>query len=90
MKKSELKQIIKEEISRVLKESIINDFKKDVEEAGAKYAYISSDGDNRIKIYLDNEPNKEKNIINKVVRNKYIDKLTKIRSEEDIMIFKIK
>ena len=44
-----------------------------------------------IDIYSPEElSSKEKNIINKVVRNKYINKLTKIRSEADIMIFKIK
>lgn len=49
-------------------------------------AYLKGD---EIEIYLDNNPNKEKNIINKLVRTKYSDKLKKVRSEEDVMKFKI-
>jgi hypothetical protein len=121
MKKSELKQLIREEVSKVLneggpfdtlgsaygafqtpkpkkidkeseeaKKAIINDFKKDAEEAGIMYASIINGDKGYIKILLDDEPNKEKNIINKVFRNKYDDKLVKVPSEADVMIFKIK
>jgi hypothetical protein len=90
MKKSELRQLIKEEISKILKESIVDDFRKDVEAAGVKYAHVNADGNDKIKIYLDDEPNKEINIINKVVRTKYLGKLAKMRSEEDVVVFKIK
>jgi hypothetical protein len=87
MKKSELRQIIKEEISKVLNEDTFESFKKDFDQV-IKYAGISLDG-NIITIYLDDEPNKEKNIINKLVREKYIDSLKKIPSEDDVMKFKI-
>lgn len=49
-------------------------------------AYLKGD---EIEIYLDDAPNKEKNIINKLVRTKYSDKLKKVRSEDDVMKFKI-
>jgi DNA-directed RNA polymerase subunit L len=49
-------------------------------------AYLKGD---EIEIYLDDNPNEEKNIINKLVRTKYSDKLKKVRSEEDVMKFKI-
>jgi serine protease inhibitor len=49
-------------------------------------AYLRGDV---IKIYLDTNPNKEKNTINKLVRTKYSDKLKKVRSEDDVMKFDI-
>lgn len=63
--------------------SFEKDFNNEVKSAG-----ISRTG-NVITIYLDNNPNKEKNIINKLVRTKYSNKLKKLRSEDDIMVFKI-
>jgi len=90
MKKSELKQLIKEEISKIIKESIVDDFKKDAKEAGVESAYIKAEGPDKIIVYLEDNPNKEINIINKIVRTKYLGKLVKMRSEEDVIIFKIK
>lgn len=87
--KSQLKEIIREEIQSLLenKDTIFNSFKKDFKDV-VLYAGAYLEG-NKIKIYLDNDPNKEKNIINKLVRTKYSDKLKKVRSEDDVMIFKI-
>jgi hypothetical protein len=87
MKKSELKQIIKEEIQKTLNENTYDSFKEDFDDK-IKFAGASLDN-NIITIYLDNEPNKEKNIINALVRTKYADSLKKITSEADVMKFKI-
>lgn len=87
MKKSELKHLIKEEVRKVLRENTYEDFKKDFDNT-VKFAGASLDNDT-IKIYLDNDPNKEKNLINKLVRDKYIGSLKKIPSEPDVMLFKI-
>ena len=87
MKKSELKQLIKEEIKKVLNENIYTSFKKDFDNI-ITYASASLE-DNIITIYLDNEPNKEKNIINKLIRDKYSNSIKKLRSELDVMKFKI-
>jgi DNA-directed RNA polymerase subunit L len=87
--KSQLKEIIREEIHSLLenKDTIFNSFNKDFKDV-VLYAGAYLKG-NKIVIYLDNDPNKEKNIINKLVRTKYSDKLKKVRSEDDVMIFKI-
>jgi DNA-directed RNA polymerase subunit L len=87
--KSQLKEIIREEIHSLLenKDTIFNSFNKDFKDV-VLYAGAYLKG-NKIVIYLDNDPNKEKNIINKLVRTKYNDKLKKVRSEDDVMIFKI-
>jgi len=77
-----------------LKESLNEDtkntfksFKKDFDNVIThSNAYLEGD---KIKIYLDTNPNKEKNIINKLIRTKYSDKLKKARSEDDVMVFKI-
>lgn len=66
---------------------IFTSFEKDFNNE-VKFAGISRTG-NVITIYLDNDPNKEKNIINKLVRTKYANKLKKLQSEDDIMVFKI-
>lgn len=87
MKKSELKQLIKEEIKKALNENIYTSFKKDFDNI-ITYASASLE-DNIITIYLDNEPNKEKNIINKLIRDKYSNSIKKLRSELDVMKFKI-
>jgi len=87
MKKSELKQIIREEIQKTLNENTYDSFKEDFDDK-IKFAGASLDN-NIITIYLDNEPNKEKNIINTLVRTKYADSLKKIASEADVMKFKI-
>lgn len=87
MKKSELKQIIREEVRKVLTEGTFESFTKDFNQV-VKYARVSLK-DDVIVIYLDDEPNKEKNIINKLVREKYADSLRKITSEPDVMMFKI-
>lgn len=88
--KSQLKEIIKEEIHSLLEnKNIFNSFKKDLEDS-AKHASAVLDSSSRvITIYLDDNPNKEKNIINKLVRTKYSDKVKKVRSEDDVMVFKI-
>jgi len=89
MKKSELRQIIKEEISKVLNENTYASFKKDFDNI-IKYAGISINNNNNIiTIYLDDKPNKEKNLINKLVRDKYFNSLKKLNSEQDVMRFKI-
>lgn len=75
-----------EEFSDELGE-IFTSFEKDFNNV-VKYARASIIG-NVITIYLDNDPNKEKNIINKLVRTKYFNKLKKLRSEDDVMSFKI-
>lgn len=64
-----------------------NSFKKDFDDS-VMYAGVDLDG-NIITIYLDDNPNKEKNIINKLVRTKYSSKIKKLRSEDDVMKFKI-
>lgn len=88
MNKKELAQLIKEEVHSLLSsKEIFNSFKKDFKDV-VLYAGAYLEG-NKIKIYLDNDPNKEKNIINKLVRTKYSDKLKKVRSEDDVMVFKI-
>ncbi len=87
MKKSELRQIIREEIQKTLNENTYDSFKEDFDDK-IKFAGASLDN-NIITIYLDNEPNKEKNIINALVRTKYADSLKKIASEADVMKFKI-
>jgi DNA-directed RNA polymerase subunit L len=87
--KLQLKEIIREEIQSLLenKDTIFKSFNKDFKDA-VLYAGAYLKG-NKIVIYLDSDPNKEKNIINKLVRTKYSDKLKKVRSEDDRMIFKI-
>lgn len=87
MKKSEFRKLIREEIKKVLKEGTFESFTKDFNQV-VKYASAFLE-DGMIVIYLDDEPNKEKNIINKLVREKYIDSLKKITSEPDVMKFKI-
>ena len=87
MRKSELQQIIREEISKVLNEDTYSSFKKDFDNI-VKFASVSLDN-SMIKIYLDNDPNKEKNLINKLIRDKYADSLKKMPSEPDVMLFKI-
>ena len=86
MRKSELQQIIREEISKVLNEDTYSSFKKDFDNI-VKFASVSLDN-SMIKIYLDNDPNKEKNLINKLIRDKYADSLKKMPSEPDVMLFK--
>jgi DNA-directed RNA polymerase subunit L len=87
--KLQLKEIIREEIHSLLenKDTLFKSFNKDFKDV-VLYAGAYLKG-NKIVIYLDNDPNKEKNIINKLVRTKYSDKLKKVRSEDDVMIFKI-
>jgi hypothetical protein len=87
--KSQLKEIIREEIQSLLenKDTIFNSFKKDFKDV-VLHAGAFLEG-NKIVIYLDDNPDKEINIINKLVRTKYSDKLKKVRSEDDVMIFKI-
>lgn len=87
MKTSELRKLIHEEVRRVLKEGTFESFTKDFNQV-VKYAGVSLK-DGIITVYLDDEPNKEKNIINKLFREKYIDSLKKITSEPDVMKFKI-
>ena len=84
MRKSELQQIIREEISKVLNEDTYSSFKKDFDNI-VKFASVSLDN-SMIKIYLDNDPNKEKNLINKLIRDKYADSLKKMPSEPDVML----
>lgn len=62
-------------------------FKKDFDSV-ITHASVYLEGD-KIVLYLDDNPNKEKNIINKLVRTKYNGKLKKVGSEEDVMKFKI-
>jgi hypothetical protein len=62
-------------------------FKKDFDNV-ITHASAYLEGD-KIKIYLDTNPNEEKNIINKLIRTKYSDKLKKAKSEDDVMVFKI-
>jgi hypothetical protein len=87
--KSQLKEIIREEIHSLLenKDTLFKSFNKDFKDV-VLYAGAYLKG-NKIVIYLDSDPNKEKNIINKLVRTKYNDKLKKVRSEDDVMVFKI-
>ena len=87
MKKTELKEIIREEVRKVIKEGTFESFSDDFNQV-VKYAGLSLK-DGIIVVYLDDEPNKEKNIINKLFREKYTDSLKKIRSEPDVMKFKI-
>jgi hypothetical protein len=87
MKKTELKEIIREEVRKVIKEGTFESFSDDFNQV-VKYAGLSLK-DDIIVVYLDDEPNKEKNIINKLFREKYTDSLKKIRSEPDVMKFKI-
>ena len=87
MKTSEFKKLIREEVHKVLIEGTFESFTKDFNQV-VKYARVSLK-DDVIVIYLDDEPNKEKNIINKLVREKYADSLRKITSEPDVMMFKI-
>ena len=70
-----------------MENNIYDNFKKDFDDI-IIYASASLD-DNIITIYLDNDPNVEKNKINKLVRTKYVNSLKKLRSEEDVMKFKI-
>jgi hypothetical protein len=86
--KSQLKEIIKEEIQKINEnKKTFDSFKKDFNDVITHAdAYLKGD---KITIYLDTNPNKEKNIINKIIRTKYSDKLKKVRSEDDIMVFKI-
>jgi hypothetical protein len=87
--KSQLKEIIREEIHSLLenKDTLFNSFKKDFDNAFMwAGAYLEGD---KIKIYLDKNPNKEATRINKLVQTKYSDKLKKVKSEDDVMIFKI-
>jgi hypothetical protein len=68
-------------------QEIFNSFKKDFDNAFMwAGAYLEDD---KIKIYLDKNPNKEATRINKLVQTKYSDKLKKVKSEDDVMIFKI-
>jgi hypothetical protein len=87
MKKAEFRNLIREEIRKVLSEGTYEKFKQDFDNV-VKFASVSLDKD-IVTIYLDNDPNKEKNLINKLVRTKYLDSLKKIASEEDVMKFKI-
>ena len=59
------------------------DFKNTIVYAGA---FLQG---NIITIYLDDNPNSEKNLINKLIRTKYSSSLKKINSAEDVMKFKI-
>jgi len=89
---NKIKKIVK--FHRGVEESVnedtkntFNSFKKDFDNVIThSNAYLEGD---KIKIYLDTNPNKEKNIINKLIRTKYSDKLKKARSEDDVMVFKI-
>ena len=88
MNKSQLKETIREEIKSLLEtkntfKSVKKDFDNVITHASA---YLEGD---KIKIYLDTNPNEEKNIINKLIRTKYSDKLKKAKSEDDVMVFKI-
>jgi hypothetical protein len=86
--KSQLIEIIKEEMYSLIEtKNTFNSFKKDFDSV-ITHANAYLEG-NKITIYLDTDPNKEKNIINKLVRTKYSDKLKKARSEDDVMVFKI-
>ena len=87
MKKYELRQLIREEVRKALTEGTFESFTKDFDQV-ITYAGLSLK-DGVIVVYLDNEPNKEKNIINKLVREKYADSLRKITSVPDVMKFKI-
>jgi len=88
MKKSELRSLIREEVRKILKEDTFESFKKDLDQV-VKHAGVLSLKDDVITIYLDDEPNKEKNIINKLFREKYKDSLREIVSEPDVIKFKI-
>lgn len=87
MNQTEFRKLIQEEIKKVIGENKYNSFKSDLDGI-IQFASVSLNGD-IITIYLDNEPNKEKNIINTLVRTKYSDSLKKIRSEDDVMKFKL-
>ena len=88
MNKSQLKEIIREEIKSLLEtKNTFKSFKKDFDNV-ITHASAYLEG-NKIKIYLDTNPNEEKNIINKLIRTKYSDKLKKAKSEDDVMVFKI-
>jgi hypothetical protein len=88
MNKSQLKEIIREEIKSLLEtKNTFKSFKKDFDNV-ITHASAYLEGD-KIKIYLDTNPNEEKNIINKLIRTKYSDKLKKAKSEDDVMVFKI-
>jgi hypothetical protein len=78
-----LKEILGLNENKKTFDSFKKDFNKVITHADA---YLKGD---EIEIYLDDNPNEEKNIINKLVRTKYSDKLKKVRSEEDVMKFKI-
>jgi hypothetical protein len=88
MNKSQLKETIREEIKSLLEtKNTFKSFKKDFDNV-ITHASAYLEGD-KIKIYLDTNPNEEKNIINKLIRTKYSDKLKKAKSEDDVMVFKI-
>jgi hypothetical protein len=88
MNKLQLKEIIREEIKSLLEtKNTFKSFKKDFDNV-ITHASAYLEGD-KIKIYLDTNPNEEKNIINKLIRTKYSDKLKKAKSEDDVMVFKI-
>ena len=66
---------------------VFDSFEKDFKNA-IVYAGAFLQG-NIITIYLDDNPNSEKNLINKLIRTKYSSSLKKINSAEDVMKFKI-
>jgi len=88
MKKSQLREIIREELT-LLNESkeFFNSFKKDFDNI-VRYADAYLEG-NVITIYLDTEPHSEARKINKLIQTKYKNNLRKINSEADVMLFKI-
>ena len=88
MNKQEFRALIREEVRKILKEDTFESFKKDLDQV-VKHAGVLSLKDDVITIYLDDEPNKEKNIINELFREKYKDSLRKIVSEPDVIKFKI-
>lgn len=70
-------------LSKNVYSSFKQDFDKLVTNAGVSFK------DGVITVYLDTDPNRERNLINKLVRDKYSNSLKKVPSELDVMKFKI-
>ena len=86
--KTQLKEIIREELT-LLNENkeFFYAFKEDFFDV-VKYAGASLNG-NVITVYLDTDPQNEIRKINKLVQTKYKNNLRKMKSEDDVMRFKI-
>ena len=84
-----LRSLIKESISNVTTKFDHDKFRADLKQV-VRYADCTyRDSTGILIVYLDDNPNVERNAVNKLVRTKYPDSLKRMSSELDKMQFKV-